>query len=297
MTLLDHLLRGLLVPGLVAGLLFGGLLRGLAAWLGALIDRRPALPPWQPLVELVHLAGKAPPAKDRPAPIMAWPALLALAALCGALAMLPWPRWWGGETLPIGPVLYLTFLTVPPLARLAAAGLSASGPAALGGRRQAPLELARLLPVLLVGAALPLYAGQFTLAPTVAASVWSAVVGLGAAAIWLATLPWALWDQDTWEAPLAGLNGRVLALYRAVESLELSAHLGLVAVALRASGLFPVDQAAWAPLLAVAAGLVALTLWELSGSRPLLPEAARWYTRWLLPMAAVIVFVAWWFGS
>jgi hypothetical protein len=272
MTLLDHLLRGLLVPGLVAGLLFGGLLRGLAAWLGALIDRRPALPPWQPLVELVHLAGKAPPAKDRPAPIMAWPALLALAALCGALAMLPWPRWWGGETLPIGPVLYLTFLTVPPLARLAAA-------------------------VLLVGAALPLYAGQFTLAPTVAASVWSAVVGLGAAAIWLATLPWALWDQDTWEAPLAGLNGRVLALYRAVESLELSAHLGLVAVALRASGLFPVDQAAWAPLLAVAAGLVALTLWELSGSRPLLPEAARWYTRWLLPMAAVIVFVAWWFGS
>jgi len=296
MTLLHGLLRSLLVPGLVAGLLVGLLLRGLAAWLGNLVGRRPAPPPWQPLLELVRLAGKAPPGQDRPAPAAAWPALLALAALCGALSLLPWPQWWRGAELPLELLLYLSFLTIPPLARLAAAGMTVSGPAALGARRQASLELARLLPVLLTGAALPLYAGQFTLAPAVSRDVWSIVVGLGGAVIWLAALPWALWDRDDWEAPLAGLNGRPLALYRAVESLELTAHLGLVAVALYGSGLFPVDQPAWSPLLAVVAGLVVLILWEFRGYRPALPGTAKWYTRLLLPAAAVIVFLAWWFG-
>jgi hypothetical protein len=199
--------------------------------------------------------------------------------------------------MPLSLLLYLAFLLVPALARLVAASLTASLPAALGARRQAPLELARLLPVLLTGAVLPLFSGQFTLAPAVEPGLWSVVVGLGAAGIWLAALPWALWDRDEWEAPLAGLGGRVLALYRAVELLELAAHLGLVAVALRASGLFPSDPTAWAPLLAGAAGLAALTLWELGGVRPLLPEAARWYTRVLLPAAAVLAFVAWWFGG
>ena len=105
-----------------------------------------------------------------------------------------------------------------------------------------------------------------------------------------------LWDRDDWDAPLVGLNGRPLAIYRAIESLELTAHLGLVAVALRGSGLFPPDQPLWAPLLAVVAGLVVLTLWEFRGYRPVLPETARWYTRLLLPAAAVIVFIAWWFA-
>lgn len=296
MMLLDCLLRSLLVPGLVAGLLVGVLVRGLAAWLGGRIGRRSAPPPWQPLLDLVHLAGKAPSGRDHPAPVAAWPALLAVAALSGALGLLPWPRWWRGEELPIGLVLYLLFLVVPPLARLAAAGLTASASAARGARRQAPLELARLLPVLLVGAALPLYSGQLTLNPAVSRDVWSIVVALGVAVIWLVALPWALWDRDEREAPLAGLNGRLLALYRAVESLELTAHLGLIAVALHGSGLFPADQSAWPPLLAVAGGVVALTLWEVRGYRPVLPEAARWYTRLLLPAAAVIVFIAWWFG-
>jgi hypothetical protein len=219
-----------------------------------------------------------------------------VAALAGALSLLPWPRWLRAIELPLELVLYLSFLVVPPLARLAAAGLTASGPSALGGRRQAPLELARLLPVLLAGAALPLYSGQFSLNLAVPREVWSIVVGLGVAVIWLAALPWALWDRDDWEAPLAGLNGRTLALYRAVESLELTAHLGLVAVALHGSGLFPADQPGWAPLLAAATGLVVLTLWEFRGYRPVLPEVARWYTRLLLPAAAVIAFIAWWFA-
>ena len=122
MTLLYALLRGLLVPGLVAGLLVGLLARGLAGWLGmSLRGRRPAPPPWQPLLELVHLAGKVSSDQDRPAPVAAWPALLAMAALCGALSLLPWPPWWQGPDLPLALMLYLSFLVVPPLARLAAA--------------------------------------------------------------------------------------------------------------------------------------------------------------------------------
>jgi|GEM_PF-2026943 len=297
MTLVEALVRSLVVPGLVAGLVVGGLLRGLAAWLAGRAGRRPAPPPWQPWGELVRLAGKAAPGPERPAPLAAWPALWAAAALGGALGLLPWPRWWPGRELALGLVLYLLLLTVPALARLAAAGLTGSAPAARGARRQAPLELARLLPMLLAGAALPLLSGDFTLYPDVTASLRSVVVGLGTAVIWLATLPGALWDHDALESPLAGVSGRVLALYRGVEFLELVASLGFVAVALRGSGLFPAEQSAWPPLLAAAAGLAALVLGEAGGYRPIQPEAAQRYTRWLLPAAAVIALIAWGFGA
>ena len=296
MSLWGHLLRYLLLPGFLAALLVGGLSRGIAAWLGARISGRPASPPWQPLEEIVRLAGKAPPRPGRPQALASWPALLALVALCWGLGMLPWPHWLLATDLPANLVLYLLLLTVPALARLAAAGLSASVPAAIGGRRQAPVEIARLLPVLLAGGALPLVSGQFTLAPTAASGPWGTIVGLAAAGILLVTLPWPLWDHDAHDAPLASLGGRTLALYRTVEALELAAQTGLVGVALRTSGLFPSAQEGWPLLVAVVAVLVALVVFENRGHRPLLPESAYLYTRWLLPAAVVVAVIAWWFG-
>jgi len=87
-----------------------------------------------------------------------------------------------------------------------------------------------------------------------------------------------------------------LALYRTIEALELAAQTGLVGVALRTTGLFPSAQEGWPPVLAVLAVLVALVVFENRGHRPLLPEAAHLYTRWILPAAAVVAVVAWWFG-
>jgi hypothetical protein len=297
MSLWAHLLRSLLLPGFLTALVAGALIRGLAAWLAAQIGGRPASPPWQPLEEIVHLAGKAPPGRGQPQALASWPALFALVALSWGLGMLPWPRWLLTEELPVNLVVYLLLLTVPPLARLAAAGLSALVPAAIGARRQAPVEIARLLPVLLAGSALPLLSGQLTLAPTVALSPWSTIVGLTVAGVFLVTLPWPLWDHDAHDAPLAGLGGRTLALYRGIEALELAAQTGLVAVALRTSGLFPPAQEGLPLVVALVVVLGALTVFESVGRRPLLPESAQLYTRWILPVAAVVAVVAWWFGA
>lgn len=295
MNVWEHLLRSLLLPGLLVALVLGGLGRGLASWLGARIGRRPALPPWQPLEEIVQLARKARQPSPGSRSLAAWPALLALVALSWALGMLPWPRWLLGEELPAALVLYLLLLTAAPLARLLGAGLSAYTPAASGARRHAPVEFARLWPVLLAGIALPLFSGNFSLSPPAAPSPWSALVGLAVAAILLVTLPWTLWDQDAYDAPLAGVGGRVLALFRAVDLLELAAHTALVAVALRTSGLFSSSQEGWPLLVAAVAVVLALTAFESLGHRPLLPEAARLYTRWVLPTAVVIAAAAWWF--
>jgi hypothetical protein len=210
--------------------------------------------------------------------------------------MLPWPRWLLREELPASLVLYLLLLAVVPLARLVGAGLSGSTPAAIGARRHAPVEIARLWPVLVAGIALPLLSGSFSLSATVAPSPWSALVGVVAAGILLVTLPWPLWDRDAYDAPMAGLGGRVLALFRVVDLLELVAQTGLVAVALRTSGLFPSAQEGWPVLVAIVAAVLALSAFEALGRRPLLPEAARLYTRWVLPAAVVIAVVAWWFG-
>ncbi len=295
MRIWEHLLRSLLCPGLLSALLWGGLVRGTASWLAAAARRRPAAPPWQPLAELGRLAGKGRPAAASPQARAAGPLLLGLAALAVALGMLPWPRWLLGEDTAAGLLLYSLLLLAPALARLAAAGLSEHAPAGLGTYRQVAAEIARFWPLLLSCAAVALLSGQASLSPNGPLTLPRALVGAAAAAMLLATLPWPLWDRDAYDAPLSGLGGRPLALARALELLELAAQAGLVAVALRAGGLLSGSEA-WTPLAAIAAVLAALTAFEIWGRRPFLPEAARFYTRWLLPAAALLAFAGWWFG-
>jgi formate hydrogenlyase subunit 4 len=297
MTLLSHLVQSLLCPGLLSALLVGLLCRGLSAWAGALVGRRPARPPWQPFSDIVHLAGKSPARNPGRTALLAGPGLLGLVALAWATGMLPWPHWsLATEDLPGGFFLYLVLLAVPPLARLLAAGFSAQPQAALGARRQAPIELARLLPLLLAAAGLSLFTQRFTLSQEMPLTLWSALVGGGVAGVLLATLPWPLWDQDAHEAPLAGLGGRALAIFRTLEALELAAQIGLIAVVLRASGLFPPGWSDLVLLLAFIAALAVLVIFEARGRRVLLPEMARVYTRWALPLALLVAALGWWLG-
>ena len=284
MTLLGRLLQYAFCPGLLSALAAGLLARAVGSWLGARLGHRPARPFWQPLTDIVHLAGREPVAGPggRPA-LVAAAGLCALAGAAWASGMLPWPRWpWAGEALPGGLFVYLSLLAVPPLMRLLAAGFSASPAAALGARRLAPLELARLLPLVVAGAALPLFTGQISLAYAGPLTAWSAPLGLAVVALLLATLPWVLWDRDEADGLLAAVGGRLLALFRAAESLELAAHMGLVAVVLRASGLYPpgndvlVLPAAWVLTVAV------LASFEAGGRRVLVPEAVS-YTHLTLP--------------
>lgn len=295
MSLWEHLLRSLVCPGLLSALLWGGLARGTASWLAAVLRRRPAAPPWQPLAELGRLAGKSRPAAASPQARATWPLLLGLAALAMALGMLPWPRWLLDEDAAAGLLTYSLLLLAPALARLAAAGLSEHAPAGLGTYRQVAAEIARFFPLLLSGAAVALISGQVSLSPDGPLTLPRALVGAATAAMLLATLPWPLWDRDAYDAPLSGLGGRALALARALELLELAAQTGLVAVALRAGGFLP-NPEIWPLPIAAGAVLLALTGFEIWGRRPFLPEAARLYTRWLLPAAALLAFAGWWFG-
>lgn len=291
MTVLGGLVRVFLCPGFLSALFVGLLLRGLAGWIGAGIRGRPAPPPWRPLQEVLSLAGKASPPGPRPA---LWPGLAGLVALSWATALLPWPGWGRPAELPGDLVLYLALLAVPPLSRLLAAGFSTYPPAALGLRRQAPIELARLLPLFLATAALPLATGRAALAGQMTPTLEHALLSLATAALLLVLLPWPLWDRDEYDAPLAGLGGRTLALFRALEALELAAHLGLVAVVLRAGAFLPPHLDGLEIVVALAGGMLALVFLDPDGRRFLLPEVARRYTRWALLAAALAAFLGWW---
>lgn len=297
MTMLGHLLRLVLFPGLLGALVLGLLVRGVSLWVGAHLARRPAPPCWQPLAEILHLAGREAIAGPGGRPVLvAGAALAGLVAPVWAGSLLPWPRWPGMEALGDEAPAYLLLLAVPPLARLVAAGLSASPAAALGARRLAPLELARLLPLMVAGAALPLFTRQLTLAYSVPPTPASALIGLAVTGLLLATLPWALWDRDEHDGLLAAVGGRLLALFRVVEVLELAAQTGLIAVVLRATGLFPGGQEGLVlPEAAVAVAGV-LAFWEAGGRRVLLPEVAQRYTRWAFPAAVVVAALGWWLG-
>ncbi len=290
-------LRMLLLPGFLGALLLGLFLRGLAAWLGAHLGRRPARPAWYPLLELLHLLGKKPPAgsEGSPFPII-WPAPVVLLCLSWGLALLPWGPRPPGEPFPGGLFLYLFLLAGPPLARLLAAAASADLPAALGVRRQAPLEVARLIGLFLAGGALALLGQGGTLSLTPAGDTSSGAVALGIAALTLMALPWPMWDRDAYAAPLSALGGRALALFRAVESLELCGQVGLVAVAVQAAGLFPAGRPWPAPTAAILATLILLAVWESRPRRLPLDLAFYRYTRWLLPLAVVVTALAWWVG-
>lgn len=287
------LIRSLIYPGLLSALLAGGLCRGIAAWLGAHWDRRPAPPVWQPLAELGHLVGKAwAGGSSRPPALAAWPALPALATLSWALGTLPWP-WLASpvvEPFPGYLWLYPALLLVAPMARLVAAGLSAKPSAAIGAWRQAPLEIARLLPLVLAAVALPLMAGSAEGAP---ADEARGLIHVAATAILLATLPWPLWDRHRYEAPLSALGGRPLALFRMVEALELLAQMGLAIVTLEAGGLLPAGRPWLSTLVVLAAAIVLLTVFEKDRRQLPLDTAVRRYTRWLLPLAVVVALLAW----
>ncbi len=290
MTVLGGLLRVFLCPGLLSALFLGLLVRGLATWLGLGARGRPAPPPWRPLQEVFSLAGKPPPPGPQPA---VWPGLAGLVALSWATALLPWPGWGKPAELPGDLILYLVLLAVPPLSRLLAAGLSAYLPAVLGLRRQAPIELARLFPLFLTVTALPLATGQATLAGQMSPTLEHALLSLATAALLLVLLPWPLWDRDEHDAPLTGLGGKPLAVFRALEAMELAAHLGLVAVVLRAGAFLPPHLDGLEVVVALTAGMLTLAFLE-PGRRFLLPEVARRYTRWALPAAALVAFLGWW---
>lgn len=291
------LLRGLLCPGLACAFLVGLFCRGIGAWLGAHLGRRPAAPVWHPLVEVVHWASKArPQGKQQFLSSAAWPVLLGLAALSWAGGMLPWPvlPWPAFPSFSGDLGVYLLLLAVPPLARLLTASLSNDVLSALGVYRYASLEIGRLLPLWLAVTALALNAhglGMFIDPP---ATLWSALVRLAAAGIALVTLPWPLWDRDAHDVPLSALGGRALALFRTMESLELYAHVGLIAAMLRSSALLP----AWwmVPLAALLAVWLALAMLEWRG-RYLPPVVLlHRYTRWLLPLALLLAVLGWWFS-
>jgi formate hydrogenlyase subunit 4 len=294
---LGALLRGLLCPGLVCALWVGFFCRGIGSWLGAHLGRRAAAPVWQPLIDVMHWANKdRPQGKQRPLSLAAWPVLLGLAALSWASGMLPWPRlpWPAFPSFSGDLVTYLLLLSVPPLARLLTASLSEDALSMLGVYRYASLEIGRLMPLWLAAAALALNAGGLSMSPEPPETLWAALVRLAAAGIALATLPWPLWDRDAHNVPLSALGGRVLALFRAMESLELYAHVGLVALMLGSSALLP---AGWmVPAISLLVVWVVLALLEWRGRH--LPPVVLFhrYTRWLLPLALLLAVLGWWFG-
>ena len=292
MNLLQASLRLLLFPGGIGALALGLLARGVAAFWGARARGRPTPAIWEPFADLWRLARKGVPEAMHPA--VAWAALLAIAGLVWAASLLPWPE--GHLDAEGNWIAYVALLAAPALARLMAAGFSGNLDAAWGARLQAPLEVSRLLPLLWGSATLPLATRQLELASQAAVRPLGAVALLLAAVLFLATLPWPLWDRDRRQAPLAGIGGRWLALYRALEALELAVQAGLVAVALRAIHLFPVRYSWIALASAWIACTAVLAAFEASGQEFPTELTVRCYTRWLAPLAFLATLLAAWAG-
>jgi hypothetical protein len=228
-----------------------------------------------------------------------WPAVLALITLSWGLGLMPWPSlsFANPDPLPGSYLLYVTLLAIPPLARLVAAGLSNHPRAALGVRQQAPLEVARLLPLLLASVTLPLITHQVGLPQPTVEGNYAALICLAVMLLILFALPWPLWDRDEYEAPLALVGGWGLALFRALEMIELAAHMGLVNVALGASGLLVGAEDWLAPAVSGVAVLVTLAIFEWRNRRLPTATATHRFTRWLFPAALLVAAAGWWVGQ
>jgi hypothetical protein len=150
-------------------------------------------------------------------------------------------------------------------------------------------EVARLLPILVAGGALLLLAH----APR---DIYAGLVGGAAALLLLATLPWPVWDHGERDAPQSALGGRALAVMRVVEALELTTHVGLIALALQLGGSFSALGSWAAPVAAWVAVLVVLLVLEGQGRRGIRPEMAQWYTRLALPVAILLAVAGWFVG-
>lgn len=302
---MNDLLRGAVAFLLWPGLLSAAILAWFYLWLGrkvtARLQGRQGPPLLQPFFDFVKLLGKK---TIHPAGVsMAWffgLPLVSLAAVLGALALLPAP---GAPSISFSGdlILLLYLLEIPALVDILAGYMSRSVYAQVGATREALLSLGHNLPFLVAFIILAIQAGSSNL-QTITAMPFGPVQAFAALALLLAipgrvkanpfSIPNA--EQEVVAGPHIEFNGPALAIFELVHGLEVVALSGLLA------SLFggPVENTLLALLMYLLISMVVVALTSLlaaATARIKIQHALGFYWRWgaLAAAGAALAAILW----
>jgi NADH-quinone oxidoreductase subunit H len=294
----QSLLALLVFPGLLYALPMGWLMLGTERKLRARFQGRIGPPLTQPFWDLVKLLAKWPVARvvaDRR--LLAGLPLMAVAAMVGALALLPV---FAGENGFSGDlILLVALLELPPLCLILAGYASRSIYGEVGATREAVISIAANVPFLGALLGMATAAGSLHLSTIAVATPWA--VRAPALAAILVCLPVKLRinpvslanaEQEVLAGPLTEFDGRLLGLWEMAHGLEWVALAGFVvtlAVPLRSS--FGIVDGLLFALLSMAL-VPLLTLLAASTGRLKLAQATRLLWRWACGLAGIAVILS-----
>ena len=236
MNFLRSLFTLLVFPGLLYALPMGWLMLGLERKLRARFQGRLGPPLSQPFYDVIKLLAKSPvPRMASEKGLLAALPLLALAAMAGALALLPVGA---GERGFFGDlILLVALLEVPPLCLILAGYASRSIYGEVGATREALVSVACNVPFLAALVAMATAAGSLHISRMAIATPW--LVRVPALFAILICLPVKLRlnpfslanaEQELLAGPITEFDGPRLALWELAHALEWVALTGFVAV-------------------------------------------------------------------
>jgi formate hydrogenlyase subunit 4 len=264
----------------------------------ARMQARMGPPFYQPFFDFVKLVSKRtarPPGLDGLL-LNALP-VLAVAAMLGALALLPvwpWPSGFFGDL-----ILLVALLEVPPLCAVLAGFASRSPFGQVGATREAVLSLAYNLPFLtalvaLAASSATVRLAEIALTPPGLARLLALVAILLCLPVKLRLNPFSLSnaEQEIYTGPTTEFGGAQLALWELAHGLEWVALTGLVvSLAFPLHSDIPfVDSA----LLAILSLLLVMALAALAAgtARLKVAQAGRFYWRWGFGVAILALIVS-----
>jgi NADH-quinone oxidoreductase subunit H len=288
--LLQTLLRILLGVLVWPGLIFGAVTGWFYLWVGrkamARLQGRQGPPFYQPFFDFIKLLGKQTviPRGVNPGLFYTLP-VLSLAAVTGALALLPAPLApqlsFNGDL-----ILLLYLLEMPALVDILAGYVTHSPYAEVGAAREAVMMLGYNLPFLTAMIALALQSGSANLrvifshpvGPVQALALLALLMALPAR---LKTTPFSIPNAETEivAGPHIEYNGVPLGLFELAHGLELAALAGLAAAILAGPIANPLLGLPLYLLISVAIILLTTTL-AAATARLKVQHALRFYTRW-----------------
>jgi len=225
----------LVFPGLLYALPIGWLMLGSERKLRARLQSRIGPPLSQPFFDFIKLLSKRPVRRvASDAGLLAALPLVAVGSMVGALALLP--VFIGESSFAGDLVLLVGLLEIPPLCIILAGYASRSIYGEVGATREAVISIASNVPFLAAMLAMATAAGSLHLSRIAVGTPWPVRVPAMLAIliclpVKLRLNPFSLAnaEQELLSGPLAEYDGRRLALWELVHSLEWVALTGLAA--------------------------------------------------------------------
>jgi NADH-quinone oxidoreductase subunit H len=296
MNLGTALFAALVFPGLLYALPAGWLMLWVQRKAEARFQRRIGPPFFQPFYDFVKLMAKTGPTRaGLDGKLMAFWPVLSVAALVGALALLPVFALTGGFTGDL--VLLVALLEIPAMCSVLAGFSSRSLFGEIGAVREAVLGVTYNLAFLMAVVAIAVDAHSLQLSSLAAAALTPgrllALLAIGLclpAKLRLNPFSQASAEQEIYAGPLTEYGGPQLALWELAHGLEWVTLTGLFAcLLLPRTGAWPLDLLLF---VLVSFGLVGLLAAVSAGTARLkITQAVRFYSRWGFIAAAIALIV------